>query len=337
MKILVTGGTGYIGSHTVVELLSQSHEVVIIDSLINSSKVVLDRIEKICGKRPDFIEGDVRDTEFVTNALREHGIEAVIHFAALKAVGESVENPLLYYEVNVGGTVSICKAMQQAGVHMLIFSSSATVYGNQPIPYTESTPRDPENPYGRTKFISELVMADVAAENQDFCAVALRYFNPVGAHPSGLIGEDPQGTPNNLLPFVGQVATGKRAELTVYGNDYPTVDGTGVRDYIHVVDLAEGHLAALTHVTEPGFHAFNLGAGHGSSVLEVIAAFEKASEVKIPYKIVDRRPGDLAEYYADPSLANEKLRWKVSRSIEDACADAWWWQSNNPDGYRKTS
>lgn len=334
MKVLVTGGAGYIGSHTAVELLSGGHDAIVIDNLSNSSEVALDRIETITGKRPTFVKGDVRDTELLISLVKEHKIDAVIHFAALKAVGESVEKPLLYYEINVGGTLSVCKAMEAAGVHKLIFSSSATVYGNQPIPYTEATLRDPENPYGRTKFVSELVMADAAAANPQFCAIALRYFNPVGAHSSSLIGEDPKGVPNNLMPYISQVASGQREQLSVYGNDYPTVDGTGVRDYIHVVDLAEGHLAALTRISEPGFHAYNLGAGHGVSVLEVIAAFEKASGKKIPYQIVDRRPGDLAEYYADPSLANKELKWQVHRSIEDACRDSWNWQSKNPEGYR---
>jgi len=334
VKVLVTGGTGYIGSHTTVELLANGHEVIIVDNLDNSSKIVLDRIEKITGKRPDFIEGDVLDTDFIVRVLKDNRVDAVIHFAALKAVGESVADPLRYYQTNVGGTVSVCKAMLATGVNKIIFSSSATVYGDQPIPYTESTPREPQNPYGRTKFVSELVLADVAAANPDFCAVALRYFNPVGAHPSGEIGEDPNGIPNNLMPYISQVAAGQREKLSVYGNDYPTKDGTAIRDYIHVADLAEGHLAALQKIYDPGFHTFNLGAGHGESVLEVIVAFEQATGQTIPYQFADRRAGDLAEYYADAALAESQLGWRVKRTITDASADAWHWQSGNPNGYK---
>lgn len=333
MNILVTGGSGYIGSHTCVELINAGHKPVIVDNLSNSSHVVVDRIAEITGKRPDFIEADVRDTNLMAQALVDHKIDAVIHFAALKAVGESVVDPLRYYENNVGGIISLCQAMIQSDVQTIIFSSSATVYGKQPIPYTERTPRAPENPYGNTKFISELLLQDLAGSKSDITTIALRYFNPVGAHPSGKIGEDPKGIPNNLMPFVSQVAAGKREKLTIFGNDYDTPDGTAIRDYIHVVDLAKGHVAALEHVTNPGFHAYNLGGGTGSSVLEVVKAFESANHLRIPYVVADRRAGDLPSFYADPSLAAKELKWKVELTLEDACRDTWNWQSQNPNGY----
>ena len=333
MRILVTGGAGYIGSHTVVELLEKGYDVTVVDNLGNSSAVVIDRIEEITGKRPGFFNLDLRDTEKLREFVQNQPFEAVIHLAALKAVGESVEKPLLYYENNVGGTVALLQAIQGTGVKKFIFSSSATVYGNQPVPYTEDTPRSPENPYGNTKFASELAMEDAAAANPAIAMISLRYFNPVGAHASGKIGENPKGTPNNLLPFVAQVASGKREKLMIFGNDYPTPDGTGVRDYIHVVDLAKGHIAALENDLTTGFKAYNLGSGHGESVLEVVKAFEAASSKQIPYGFTARRSGDLPEYYANPSLAEKELNWKTELSLEDACRDAWNWQSKNPDGY----
>jgi len=326
MKLLVTGGTGYIGSHTVVSLQQRGHDVVILDNLCNSDESVVERIEQITGTRPVFVRGDINDTDLVESVLRENNIEAVIHFAALKAVGESVENPLLYYRNNVAGTVSLCQAMENTGVHTIIFSSSACVYGTQPIPYTEETPRSPENPYGRTKYVVELILEDWAAANPNVTAITLRYFNPIGAHESGLIGENPQGKPNNLMPFVAQVASGKREKLQVFGDDYETPDGTGKRDYIHVVDLAEGHVAALEKLTTPAFYAYNLGTGQSTSVLDLVHDFEKATGVNIPYQVVARRPGDLPEYYADASKAEKDLDWHASRSIEQGCADTWRWQ-----------
>ena len=326
MKILVTGGTGYIGSHTTVALQERGHEVIILDNLDNSDKSVVDRIEKITGTRPKFVEGDVSDTALVEKILSENEIEGVIHFAALKAVGESVAEPIRYYQNNVGGAVSLAQAMQKTGVKHIIFSSSACVYGNQPIPYLETTARTPENPYGRTKYIVELILEDWTVADPELSATTLRYFNPIGAHESGLIGENPQGIPNNLMPFVAQVASGTREYLQVFGDDYDTPDGTGKRDYIHVVDLAEGHVAALEHLTKPGFHVYNLGGGESTSVLEVVKAFEKATGVHIPYRVAPRRAGDIPEFYADASKANRDLKWHTTRSIEKACEDTWRWQ-----------
>lgn len=326
MNILVTGGTGYIGSHTVVALIEQGHDVVILDNLCNSDTSVIDRIEQITSVRPIFIQGDILDTTLLEKTQKEHTIEAVMHFAALKAVGESVEKPLLYYENNVAGSLSLLQAVQNTGVKMFIFSSSACVYGTQPVPYTEQTPRSPENPYGRTKYIVELMMEDWAASNPAVSGVTLRYFNPIGAHESGLIGENPAGIPNNLMPFIAQTASGQRKELHIWGDDYNTPDGTAKRDYIHVADLADGHVAALEHLQKPGFHAYNLGTGKSVSVLEMVHAFEKATGVSVPYKIADRRPGDLPEYYADARKAEQDLEWRAHRSIEQACADTWHWQ-----------
>lgn len=332
-EILVTGGAGYIGSHTIVELLAKGYAVTVVDNLCNSSPEALKRIEKIAGKPVDFYDFDLHQKNKLKTLVAQKSFDAVIHFAALKAVGESVEKPLLYYDNNVGGTITLLEALQDSNVKKFIFSSSATVYGNQPFPYTETTPRAPENPYGQTKYVSELIMEDVAAANPAMAMLALRYFNPIGAHPSGLIGEDPNGIPNNLMPFVAQVATGKREKLMVFGNDYSTPDGTGVRDYIHVVDLAKGHVAALEKGPSSGFRAYNLGSGHGESVLQVVAAFEKASGQKIPYEFAPRRAGDLAEYYANPGLAKTELGWQTELSLEDACRDTWHWQSQNPSGY----
>ncbi|HUB93422.1 MAG TPA: UDP-glucose 4-epimerase GalE [Verrucomicrobiae bacterium] len=334
-RVLVTGGAGYIGSHTVVALLEHDHEVVVIDNFSNSSDDSLARVQELTGASLAVHNFDIRDKQKLHHVIQSSSFDAVIHFAGLKAVGESTQQPLAYYDNNVGGTIALLEAIQKSTIQKFIFSSSATVYGKQPLPYTESTLRTPESPYGRTKYVSELVMEDVATANSDITMITLRYFNPVGAHPSGKIGEDPRGTPNNLMPFVAQVATGRRQKLMVFGNDYPTVDGTGVRDYIHVVDLAKGHLAALEHAPDSGFRAYNLGTGHGESVLRVVTAFEKVSGKKIPYEFVSRRPGDLAEFYADPSRAQKELSWCAELTLEDACRDTWNWQSQNPNGYRK--
>jgi UDP-glucose 4-epimerase len=333
MKILVTGGAGYIGSHTMVELLERGHEVTVVDNLRNSSMESIKRVQEITGKPVAMHTLDVRDTDQLQKLIADSAFDAVIHFAGLKAVGESTEQPLLYYDNNVGGSVSLLRAIQGSSVRKVIFSSTACVYGNQPIPYTESTARTPENPYGRTKYMVELIMEDAAAANPAVAMIALRYFNPIGAHPSGKIGEDPNGTPNNLMPFVAQVATGKREKLSIFGDDYDTPDGTGKRDYIHVVDLAKGHVAALEHGPDSGFAAYNLGSGHSESVLDVVRAFETVSDKQIPYAIVPRRAGDLAEYYADPALAAQELHWKTELTLADACRDAWNWQSQNPNGY----
>lgn len=326
MRILVTGGTGYIGSHTVVALLTQGHEVIILDNVSNSTQSVIDRLEQITGKRPVFTKGDINDTPLVESILKKWGIEAVMHFAALKAVGESVAEPLLYYQNNVAGTVSLCQAMKNTGVKTIIFSSSACVYGTQPVPYTEKTPRLPENPYGRTKYMVELILEDWAAADPALTAITLRYFNPIGAHASGLIGESPQGTPNNLMPFIAQTASGQRKVLSIFGDDYNTPDGTAKRDYIHVVDLAEGHVAALKKVIRPGFYAYNLGTGQSTSVLEMVHAFESATGIAIPYQIAPRRLGDLPEYFADTEKARQALGWHARHTIEQACADTWRWQ-----------
>lgn len=335
MNILVTGGAGYIASHTIIELLSNNHTVVAVDNFSNSSPEVINRIEKISGTKLPFYKLDLRDKPALMGVLSDHTIDAVIHFAGLKAVGESTEKPLLYYQVNIGATMTLLDAMNDAGITQLVFSSSATVYGSAPIPYSEEYPagRDISNPYGRTKHIIEELMGDVAASNSSLQFTALRYFNPIGAHQSGHIGEHPDGIPNNLMPYISQVAVKKRDKLTVFGDDYDTPDGTCIRDYIHVVDLARGHVAALTHA-KPGFHFYNLGSGKGTSVLELIHAFEKASGHTIPYEIGPRRAGDLPAFYADASLAKRELQWKTTLTIEDACRDAWNWQHNNPDGYK---
>lgn len=326
MRILITGGTGYIGSHTVVELLQQGHNVVILDNLCNSDQRVVDRIEAITRRRPVFVEGDVGDTALVKDTLKQHHIDAVIHFAALKAVGESVEQPLLYFRNNVGGAMSLFRAMQDSDVRTVIFSSSACVYGDQPIPYTEKTPRSPSNPYGRTKYMVEMMLEDWAAAWPELTAITLRYFNPIGAHPSGLIGENPRGIPNNLMPFIAQVASGEREKLQVFGDDYQTPDGTARRDFIHVVDLAKGHTAALGALNKPGFYAYNLGTGKSTSVLQMVQAFTDATGIAIPYQIAPRRAGDLPEFYADASKAEADLHWKATKTTEEACADAWRWQ-----------
>jgi len=333
--ILVTGGAGYIGSHTVVELLAAAEDVVIADNLSNAKPAVLDRIERIAGRRPAFVRLDVRDREGLRRLFADHAFSAVIHFAGLKAVGESVAQPLRYYDNNVSGSVALFECMAEAGVKTLVFSSSATVYGDpHAVPIGEDFPLSATNAYGRSKLMIEDVLRDTAKADPDWRIGLLRYFNPVGAHSSGLIGEDPNGIPNNLLPYVAQVAVGKLKELSVFGGDYPTADGTGVRDYIHVVDLASGHLAALRALTgRPGILTVNLGTGRGYSVLEMVRAFEAASGRTVPFRVVDRRPGDIAQCYADPALAERVLGWRAGRGIAEMCADAWRWQSMNPRGY----
>ncbi len=337
MHILVTGGVGYIGSHTVVELLGAGHTVAILDNLSNAKVAVIDRIAQITGKTPIFYEVDLRDRDGIDGVFSaESHIDAVIHFAALKAVGESVEKPLEYYQNNLTGTLNLLDAMRTHRVKNLIFSSSCTVYGEpDSVPITEDAPRkDATNPYGRSKLMMERIMEDVHRADPEWNIVLLRYFNPVGAHESGLIGEDPRGVPANLLPYVAQVAIGKLNYVRVFGDDYPTQDGTGIRDYIHVVDLAQGHLAALAALTRnPGVIAYNLGTGCGSSVLEVITAFEQATGVTIPYLITARRPGDVAEAWANPTKAEQELEWRAHRSLRDMCVDMWRWQTMNPDGY----
>lgn len=333
--ILVTGGTGYIGSHTVVELLNAGADLLIVDNLSNSKLAVLDRIERITGRRPAFVEADIRDRVAMRDLFARHSISEVIHFAGLKAVGESVAQPLRYYDNNVQGSLVLFETMAEAGVKKLVFSSSATVYGDpHTVPIVESFPLQATNPYGRSKLMIEEILRDLAVSDPSWRIALLRYFNPVGAHLSGLIGEDPNGIPNNLMPFIAQVAVGKRPELSVFGNDYPTVDGTGVRDYIHVVDLALGHLAALRALDEkPGVLTVNLGTGQGYSVLQMIAAFEQASGRPVPHRIVERRPGDVASCYADPELAQIRLKWQAERGIAAMCVDTWRWQSMNPSGY----
>jgi UDP-glucose 4-epimerase len=334
MNILLTGGMGYIGSHTAVTLAQAGHTVVLYDNLCNSSLSVLDRLETILGQRLAFVQGDIRDTALLTDTLREHQIEAVIHFAGLKAVGESVAQPVLYYANNVQGTVSLLQAMQATGVRQIVFSSSATVYGDpQYLPYDESHPTEPTNPYGRSKLHVEEMLSDLAKSDTSWRIACLRYFNPVGAHDSGLIGEDPNGIPNNLMPFIAQVAVGKREKLSVFGDDYNTPDGTGVRDYIHVIDLAAGHLAALEFLSrEAGWHAINLGTGQGYSVLDMVRAFEATSSRPVPYQISPRRPGDLASSYANADKAARLLHWQASRDIHDMCATTWRWQSGSKSG-----
>ncbi len=333
--VLVTGGAGYIGSHACVALIEAGYDVVVLDNLCNGSALALERLQEICAVAPTFIHGDVRDSDCLNHIFRTHTIVAVLHFAGLKAVGESVEQPLEYYDNNVAGSLSLLAAMQQAGVKNMVFSSSATVYGDPAsVPIQESFPLAPANPYGRTKLMVEHILADWQAANSEWSICRLRYFNPVGAHPSGLIGEDPRGFPNNLMPFVAQVAVGLRDKLRVFGGDYATPDGTGVRDYIHVMDLVEGHVSALDYVcSRPGLHTINLGTGNGVSVLQMVRAFEQASGRPIPYEIVDRRPGDIASYWADPESAQVLLHWKTSRDLKQMCEDAWRWQQENPEGY----
>jgi UDP-glucose 4-epimerase len=332
MKVLVTGGAGYIGSHTCVELLAAGHDVVVVDDLSNASPIALERIERIAGKRVEFVHARVQDAMNVRGALA--GVDAAIHFAAFKAVGESVANPVAYYENNLASLTSLVRLMRERGAKHIVFSSSATVYGEpERVPIPESARLAPSNPYGWTKLLGEQLLRDLAASDPSWKITLLRYFNPVGAHPSGLIGEDPRGIPNNLMPYVAQVAVGRLPELRVFGRDYPTRDGTGVRDYLHVVDLAAGHVRALERAGTGGLLTVNLGTGRGYSVLEVVAAFEAASGKQVPYRIVDRRPGDVAEVYADASLAARELGWTAGRGIGEMCRDAWNWQRGNPGGY----
>ena len=337
MNVLVTGGAGYIGSHTCVELLNKGYGVVVIDNLVNSSPKAIERVEQITGKRVDFYENDVRDRAALDRIFEKHDIDCAIHFAGLKAVGESVAMPLEYYDNNLFSTVRLCEAMRDHHVNNIIFSSSATVYAgtNQsPLKETDVTGMC-TNPYGWTKYMSEQILRDAAKAIEDWSVVLLRYFNPIGAHPSGTMGEDPNGIPNNLMPYVTQVAIGKRPELGVFGNDYPTPDGTGVRDYIHVVDLARGHVAALGAIERHcGLAIYNLGTGHGYSVLDVVKAFEKVNGVPVPYSIKPRRAGDIATCYSDPAKAERELGWKARYGIEEMCRDSWNWQKNNPNGYK---
>lgn len=329
-KILVTGGTGFIGSHTCLELIADGYQVLVLDNLSNSQESVLDALEQISGARPEFIRGDIRDRVLLDRIFQEHDIAAVIHFAGLKAVGESVSQPLNYYDNNIAGTVTLMQAMQQADVRSLVFSSSATVYGDpQQLPIPEDHPLSATNPYGHTKLVLEEIMGNVYQSEPGWRIGVLRYFNPVGAHPSGLIGEAPQGVPNNLMPYVAQVASGQREQVQVFGQDYDTPDGTGVRDYIHVMDLAQGHVAALRYLqeNEPELLAVNLGTGRGYSVLEMIQAFARSSGRAIPYTIAPRRPGDIASCWADTRLAREKLNWTADKDIQEMCDDAWRWQS----------
>jgi UDP-glucose 4-epimerase len=336
MKIFITGGAGYIGSHAALELLQANHSIVVLDNLSNSSTVALDRVAHITGKLPILVEGDIRDRTLLDRVFAQHAIDAVVHFAGLKAVGESVQQPLAYYDNNVFGSITLCQAMAAAGVYRLIFSSSATVYGEpDTMPIAESCPVGvPTNPYGHSKLIVEQILQDLAASDPRWSVALLRYFNPVGAHVSGLIGEDPNGKPNNLLPYISQVAIGKLSALSVFGDDYPTPGGTGVRDYIHVVDLAKGHLAALDYIaTRQGVHIWNLGTGVGYSVLEMVAAFEQASGHSVPYNIVPRRAGDIAQCWSDPTKALQELGWKATLGLLEMMQDTWRWQSQNPKGY----
>jgi UDP-glucose 4-epimerase len=335
MKILVTGGAGYIGSHTVVELLQAGYEVVVYDNLSNSSSEALKRVMQITGRSVELVRADVCDREALDRVFQSHDFQAVIHFAGLKAVGESVENPLSYYQNNLTGSATLCQAMAAAEVKRLVFSSSATVYGDpQTLPICEDAPTGATNPYGRTKLFIEEMLRDLARSDPEWRMAILRYFNPIGAHASGLIGEDPRGIPNNLFPFMTQVAIGQRACLSVFGNDYATADGTGVRDYIHVVDLARGHLCALKRMeAKEGSLTINLGTGQGYSVLEMIRALSQASGRDIPYQVVSRRPGDIASCYADPGLALRELGWSAHKDLGDMCRDGWNWQCRNPSGY----
>ena len=337
-KILVTGGAGYIGSHTLVELIEDGYEVVVVDNLSNSSKESLNRVEKITGKPVIFYENDIADMDAMDKIFTENDIDAVIHFAGLKAVGESVEKPLEYYKNNIAGTLNMCEVMRNHNVKNIIFSSSATVYGDpETVPITEECPKGVcTNPYGWTKSMLEQILMDFNVADPEWNVILLRYFNPIGAHKSGTIGEDPNGIPNNLMPYITKVATRQLEKLNVFGDDYPTPDGTGVRDYIHVVDLAQGHVKALKKIVEnPGVKIYNLGTGKGYSVLEVVKNFEDASGVEIPYVIAPRRAGDIAECYADASLAKEELGWEAQFGIKEMCADSWNWQKNNPSGYNE--
>ncbi|WP_324778845.1 UDP-glucose 4-epimerase GalE [Thiobacillus sedimenti] len=335
MKVLLTGGAGYIGSHTAVECLAAGHEVVVYDNLSNSSPTSLERVAQIAGRPVAFVEGDIRDRAALRRLFADHRIDAVVHFAGLKAVGESVEKPLLYYDNNIGGSIALFEEMAAAGVKAVVFSSSATVYGDPAtVPITEDFPLSATNPYGRSKLVIEEMLRDIAHADAGWKVALLRYFNPVGAHESGLIGEDPRGIPNNLMPYVAQVAVGRRPHLNVFGGDYPTPDGTGVRDYIHVVDLARGHVAALDRLPQlHGVGTWNLGTGRGVSVLDMVRAFEAASGKRVPYEIVARRAGDVAQCWADPGLAARELGWRAQYDLPRMCADAWRWQERNPQGY----
>ncbi|EJG1727476.1 UDP-glucose 4-epimerase GalE [Vibrio parahaemolyticus] len=336
MKVLVTGGMGYIGSHTCVQMIEAGMEPIIVDNLCNAKLEVLNRIEALTGKQPEFHQGDIRDEAFLDTVFAQHDIQAVIHFAGLKAVGESVAKPLEYYDNNVNGSLVLARSMRKAGVKSIVFSSSATVYGDPEIvPITEDSPTGATtNPYGRSKYMVEQCLSDLFHAENDWSITLLRYFNPVGAHPSGCMGEDPQGIPNNLMPFIAQVAVGRREKLAVFGNDYPTPDGTGVRDYIHVMDLADGHIAALKSVGETsGLHIYNLGTGKGSSVLEMVDAFAAACGKPVPYELCPRRPGDIAECWASTEKAERELGWKATRTVDEMTVDTWNWQSNNPNGY----
>ena len=338
-RILVTGGAGYIGSHTTLLLLEAGYEVVVLDNFSNSSRESLRRVEALTGRRVTLIEGDIRDAALLDRLFADHPVTAVIHFAGLKAVGESVAQPLRYYDCNVAGSLCLLEAMDRAGVKTLVFSSSATVYGDPAsVPIREDFPLSATNPYGATKLHIEDMLRDLYRSDESWNLAILRYFNPVGAHESGRIGEDPSGIPNNLMPFIAQVAVGKRDKLSIFGGDYPTADGTGVRDYIHVMDLAEGHLAALECLArQGGLLTTNLGTGRGYSVLEMVQAFAKASGRDVPYQVVERRPGDVASCYADPSHAEKVLGWQAKRGIDAMCADHWRWQESNPAGYRGQS
>ena len=337
MRILVTGGAGYIGSHTCVELLNAGYDVVVVDNLYNASEKALDRVEKITGKKVVFYNADIRDKQAMNDIFDKEKVDAVIHFAGLKAVGESVVKPIEYYENNIAGTLNLCDAMRNHGVKNIIFSSSATVYGDPAfIPITEECPKGTcTNPYGWTKWMLEQILTDLHTADPEWNVILLRYFNPIGAHKSGMIGEDPKGIPNNLMPYISQVAVGKLEKLGVFGDDYDTPDGTGVRDYIHVVDLAVGHVKAIKYIfSNPGLDIINLGTGVGYSVLDMVKAFSKACGKEIPYEIKPRREGDIAMCYADPSKAAKVLGWKAERGLEQMCEDAWRWQSQNPEGYR---
>lgn len=335
--ILLTGGAGYIGSHTAIVLQQAGFDVIALDNLCNSSAESLRRVAQITGKAVPLIEADIRDEAALRRVFADYPITAVVHFAGLKAVGESTQLPLKYYDYNVAGTVTLCRVMADAGVKQLVFSSSATVYGAAAeVPITENSARSATNPYGQSKLMIEYILQDLAAADAEWRITLLRYFNPVGAHPSGLIGEDPNGIPNNLMPFISQVAVGKRAQLSVFGSDYPTADGTGVRDYIHVMDLARGHLQALKYLQQhTGIEAVNLGTGQGYSVLQMVDAFARENQVAVPYQLVARRPGDVAVCYAEPAKAARLLDWRAEHSLADMVRDAWRWQQQNPDGYHQ--
>ncbi len=337
MSILITGGCGYIGSHTCIELLASGHDIVVLDNFYNSDIEALNRVKELSGKDFPFYECDIRDAEGLRRIFRENNIDVVIHFAGLKAVGESVEKPLEYFDNNVNGTLVLCSVMREFGCKRMVFSSSATVYGmNNPSPLNETMEVGAvTNPYGRTKFMIECILQDLCVSDPEWSVVLLRYFNPIGAHKSGRIGEDPSGIPNNLMPYVTQVAVGKREKLSVFGNDYDTPDGTGVRDYIHVVDLARGHVCAVNYALKTtGIEAVNLGTGTGYSVLDLVNTFKKVNNIDVPYAIVDRRPGDIGTCYSNPAKAKELLGWEAEYGLEDMCRDAWRWQSQNPKGYK---